>query len=211
MGGLFVTFEGGEGAGKSSHARRLGERLKGTGRKVVLTREPGGSPGAEELRKLLVTGKTARWSAEAETLLNYAARDAHLRETIRPALQRGDFVICDRFMDSTRVYQGYAGGCDMALIDMLEQRIVGADRPALTLILDVDPSAGLGRAKGRGAPGEDRFERMGLSFHQRLRDGFREIARLDPRRCRLIDSSRAPDAVASDIWAAVASTAGIPS
>jgi dTMP kinase len=211
MDGLFVTFEGGEGTGKSTHARRLSERLTEAGRSVVLTREPGGSPGAEDLRKLLITGDTKRWSAKAEALLNYAARDAHLRETIKPALERGDIVICDRFIDSTRVYQGYAGGCDMALIDMLEQHIVGHDRPALTLILDVEASQGLVRAKGRGGPGEDRFERMQLSFHQKLREGFREIARLEPERCRLIDSSREPEAVARDIWAAVAPLAGTPS
>jgi dTMP kinase len=207
--GLFVTFEGGEGTGKSTHARRLAERLTLLGRTVVLTREPGGSPGGDELRQLLVTGKAERWSANAETLLNYAARDAHLRETIRPALGRGEIVVCDRFMDSTRVYQGFAGGCDMVLIDMLEDRIVGRDRPALTLVLDVEASQGLARAKGRGGPGEDRFERKGLAYHQKLRDGFREIARREPDRCRLIDSTRHADAVAADIWTAVAPLAGI--
>src|SRR5947209_8529137 len=209
MTGLFVTFEGGEGTGKSSHSRRLADRLTQAGRTVLLTREPGGSPGAEDLRKLLVTGNIERWSAKAEALLNYAARDAHLRETIGPALSRGEVVLCDRFMDSTRVYQGYAGGCDMALIDMLEDQIVGLNRPALTLILDVEVSRGLMRAKGRGAPGEDRFERKGPEYHQKLRDGFREVARLDPKRCRLIDSSREADAVAEDIWAAVAPLAGV--
>src|SRR5205823_14620887 len=187
------------GTGKSSHARRLADRLAQAGCAVLLTREPGGSPGAEDVRKLLVTGKTERWSAKAEALLNYAARDAHLRETIGPALKRGDIVLCDRFMDSTRVYQGYAGGCDMALIDMLEDQIVGLSRPALTLILDVEVSQGLLRAKGRGAPGEDRFERKGPEYHQKLRDGFREVARLDPKRCRLIDSSRETETVADDI------------
>jgi dTMP kinase len=209
MEGLFVTFEGGEGTGKSSHARRLATRLTDAGRAVVLTREPGGSAGAEELRRLLVTGGTERWSAKAETLLNYAARDSHLRETIRPALQRGEVVICDRFMDSTRVYQGFAGGCDLALIDVLEERIVGRDRPALTLVLDVEAAEGLARAKGRGAPGEDRFERKGLAFHEKLREGFREIARREPKRCRLIDSSRDADEVAGDIWAEVAPLAGL--
>src|SRR5262249_48027256 len=153
-------------------------------------------------RQLLVAGKAERWSAEAEALLNYAARDSHLRETIRPALIRGETVVCDRFMDSTRVYQGFAGGCDIALIDILERHIVGGDRPALTIILDVEASQGLGRAKERAAPAEDRFERKGLSYHQKLREGFHEIARREPERCRLIDSSREPDAVARDIWAA---------
>jgi dTMP kinase len=207
MSGLFVTFEGGEGTGKSTHARRLADRLTQAGSMVVLTREPGGSPGAEDLRQLLVAGKAERWSAEAEALLNYAARDSHLRETIRPALARGDTVVCDRFMDSTRVYQGFAGGCDIALIDILERHIVGGDRPALTIILDVEASQGLGRAKGR-SPGEDRFERKGLSYHQKLREGFHEIARREPERCRLIDSSREPNAVARDIWAAVAPLVG---
>ena len=211
MTGLFVTFEGGEGTGKSSHSRRLADRLMQAGRTVLLTREPGGSPGAEDLRKLLVTGNTERWSAKAEALLNYAARDAHLIETIGPALERGEVVLCDRFMDSTRVYQGYAGGCDMALIDMLEDQIVGLNRPAVTLILDVEVSLGLLRAKGRGAPGEDRFERKGPEYHQKLRDGFREVARLDPKRCRLIDSSRETETVAGDIWAAVAPLAGVAS
>ena len=121
MPGVFITFEGGEGTGKSSHARDLAEALRKSGRTVVLTREPGGSPSAEEVRALLVTGAVGRWSADAEALLNYAARDSHLRETIRPALVRGDLVLCDRFMDSSRAYQGFAGGGDMALIDTLEQ------------------------------------------------------------------------------------------
>jgi dTMP kinase len=209
MAALFVTFEGGEGTGKSSHARRLAERLTEAGCAVLLTREPGGSPGGEDLRELLVTGLTGRWSAEAEALLNYAARDSHLRETIRPALQRGEVVICDRFMDSTRAYQGYAGGCDLELIDTLEKHIVGKDRPGLTFILDIGPSQGLARAKGREHIGEDRFERKGIGYHERLRDGFREIARNDPGRCRLVDSSRAPDVVAADIWASIAPLAGV--
>ena len=167
MPGQFITFEGGEGTGKSSHARDLAESLRKSGRSVVLTREPGGSPGAEDVRALLVTGTVGRWSVTAETLLNYAARETHLRETIRPALARGDLVLCDRFMDSTRAYQGFAGGGDMELIETLERKIVGTTRPHLTLILDVDPELGLKRAKGRGGAGaEDRFEKKGLEFHQ---------------------------------------------
>ena len=204
MPGLFITFEGGEGTGKSSHTKRLADRLAADGADVVLTREPGGSPGAEQIRDLLVTGDPGRWSAEAETLLNYAARDSHLRDVIRPALRRGAIVISDRFMDSTRVYQGIAGGCDLALIDGLERHIVGADRPALTIILDIDPAAGLARAKGRGATAEDRFENKSLAYHRRLRDGFRALAAADPARCRLIDSGRDAEQVAADIWAAVA-------
>jgi dTMP kinase len=206
--GRFVTFEGGEGTGKSSHARDLAESLRREGRPVVLTREPGGSPGAEDVRALLVTGTVGRWSATAETLLNYAARESHLRETISPALARGDLVLCDRFMDSTRVYQGFAGGCDMTLIDTLERQIVGATRPDLTLVLDVDPELGLARAKKR-ADGEDRFEKKGLAFHRTLREGFLAVAAANPDRCRVIDSSRPYDTVAEDIWRLVAPVAGI--
>jgi len=209
MPGHFITFEGGEGTGKSSHARDLAESLRKKGRIVVLSREPGGSPGAEDIRALLVTGATGRWSATAEILLNYAARESHLRETIRPALARGDLVLCDRFMDSTRAYQGFAGGGDMELIDALERQIVGATRPELTLILDVDPELGLTRAKGRGASGEDRFEKKGLDFHRSLRQGFLTIAAKDPGRCRVIDSSRPYGAVANDIWRIVAPIAGV--
>ncbi|MBK1866763.1 dTMP kinase [Aestuariivirga sp. YIM B02566] len=211
MPGVFITFEGGEGTGKSSHARDLAEVLRKAGRTVVLTREPGGSPSAEEVRALLVTGAVGRWSADAEALLNYAARDSHLRETIRPALARGDLVLCDRFMDSSRAYQGFAGGGDMALIDMLEQSIVGATRPQLTLILDVEPELGLARAKGRaGAAGvEDRFEKKGLAFHRKLREAFLAIAAKEPGRCRVIDSSRPYEAVSEDIKRAVASVVGL--
>ena len=207
MPGRFITFEGGEGTGKSSHARDLAETLRAKSRRVLLTREPGGSPGAEDIRALLVIGAVGRWSATAETLLNYAARESHLRETIRPALTRGDLVICDRFMDSTRVYQGFAGGCDMALIESLEQKIVGETRPDLTLILDVDPELGLARAKKR-ADGEDRFEKKGLAFHRKLREGFLAIAARDPKRCRIVDSSRPYEEVAQEIWRLVQPLAG---
>ncbi|TMJ36872.1 MAG: dTMP kinase [Alphaproteobacteria bacterium] len=205
----FITFEGGEGTGKSSHARDLAESLRKAGKAVVLTREPGGAPGAEDIRALLVTGTVGRWSPQAETLLNYAARESHLRETIRPALLRGELVLCDRFMDSTRAYQGFAGGGDLELIDALERKIVGATRPGLTLILDVDPELGLKRAKGRGGGSEDRFEKKGLEFHRKLREGFLTIAAQDPQRCRVIDSSRPYAAVAEDIWREVAPLAGV--
>jgi dTMP kinase len=200
MKSLFVTFEGGEGSGKSVHTKALADRLRAEGRSVTLTREPGGAPGAEDIRALLVTGEPERWSPAAETLLNYAARDEHLRQTVRPALAAGGIVVCDRFMDSTRVYQGRAGGCDMALIDLLERHIVGSTRPDLTIILDVDPELGLARAKGRGKSGESRFERKGLAFHRKIRDGFLEIARSDPARCRLIDSTQPSEKVSAEIW-----------
>jgi dTMP kinase len=156
--------------------------------------------GTEQVRDLLVRGATNRWSAEAEALLNYAARDSHLRETIRPALTRGEIVICDRFIDSTRAYQGYAGGCDMGLIDMLEEKIVGSDRPQLTFVFDLDVAQGLERAGGRGTQGEDRFERKGLGFHQLLRDGFLTIAKGAPDRCKVIDVSGPVEATAGAVW-----------
>jgi dTMP kinase len=198
---LFITFEGGEGAGKSTQIRLLAARLEASGRKVCLTREPGGAPEAEALRELLIHGGTDRWSPEAEALLNYAARDAHLHQTIRPALGRGEMVLCDRFMDSTRAYQAYAGGADFALVDALESAIVGVTRPQLTLVFDLDPTLGLARAKERG--GADRFERKGLAFHERLREGFKAIAASDPARCVLLDASRSVEAIAADIVAIV--------
>lgn len=202
MAGVFLTFEGGEGAGKSTQIARLSERLKAEGRPVAVTREPGGTPQAEAIRPLLVSGRTDSWSAEAEALLNYAARDSHLRAVIRPALAAGTNVICDRFMDSTRAYQGYAAGCNLALINQLEQHIVGETRPDLTFIFDLDPVAGLARAKGRGGAGEDRYERKGLKFHQLIRDAFLSIAKAEPRRCRIIDASQSVEAVAADVLTA---------
>lgn len=203
MAAVFITFEGGEGAGKSTHIKRLAERLKAQSREVLLTREPGGTPGGEAIRALVLAGDVVRWSAEAEALLNYAARDAHLREAIRPALVRGAIVLSDRFMDSTRAYQGHGGGCDMGLIDALERVVVGATRPKLTLIFDLDPELGLSRAKHRGEAEEDRFERKGLDFHRRLRKGFLDIARREPDRCRILDAAKPVDEVAVDVWAAV--------
>ena len=197
-----MTFEGGEGSGKSTQLQRLGARLAAEGRKVVMTREPGGTPEAESVRSLLVSGDVARWSPKAEALLNYAARDSHLEQVIRPALERGAIVLCDRFMDSTRAYQGYAGGCDLGFIDALEQAVVGATRPALTLIFDLDPGDGLIRARNRGG-GEDRYERKGLDFHCRLRQGFLDILRHNPKRCRLIDAAQPVEAVDEAVWSIV--------
>jgi dTMP kinase len=199
MAGLFITFEGGEGAGKSTQVRLLADRIRSTGREIVATREPGGTPEAEAIRALLVSGPVGRWTATAETLLNYAARDSHLTGLIRPALARGAIVLSDRFMDSTRAYQGHAGGASLSLIDGLEAEVVATTRPNLTLILDLDPQAGLDRAGVR--VGEDRYERKGLAFHRRLRDGFLAIARGDPRRCRVIDASGDVATVAASVWA----------
>ncbi len=197
--GRFITFEGGEGAGKSTQVKLLSERLGGT-HDVVVTREPGGTVEAEAIRALLVTGHVGRWSAEAEALLNYAARDSHLGRVIRPALERGAVVLCDRFMDSTRAYQGYAGGGRMQLIDELEHSIVGPTRPDMTLIFDLDVDLGLARAGGRANSHEDRFERKGRDFHEKLRQGFLDIARREPERCRVIDASQRVETVSDAVW-----------
>lgn len=201
----FITFEGGEGAGKSTQARLLGEWLRQRGHQVCLTREPGGSPGAEEIRKLLVEGSGARWDAMTEALLLFAARRAHLRETIIPALGRGEVVICDRFSDSTVAYQGVAGGLGRAVIEQLAGLVLDKVSPApgLTLILDIPVAQGLARAKSRGGT-EDRFENLGVEFHQRLRDAYLEIARMEPGRCALIDAVPEPAQVAAAIEAVAA-------
>jgi dTMP kinase len=197
---MFITFEGGEGTGKSTQVKILAQRLREQGQTIVLTREPGGTSQAEALRNLLVSGETDRWSAESEALLNYAARDSHLVQIIKPALTAGSIVLCDRFMDSTRAYQGYAGACTFRLLDELEYSIVGVTRPNLTFVFDLDPVIGLARAKARGEGAEDRFERKGLAFHQRLRDGFLEIAKFEPQRCKLIDASQSVDDVSAQVW-----------
>jgi dTMP kinase len=197
--GLFITFEGGEGAGKSTQIARLEARLKWQGADVLVTREPGGTPEAEAIRAVIVSGHVGRWSPVAETLLINAARDSHLQERIRPALERGAIVLCDRFMDSTRAYQGAAGGVEPVLISVLERHVVGKTVPDLTLILDIDPEQGLARAKTK----ENRFERKSLAFHARLRAAFREIAKSEPQRCKLIDASGSEEAVFAAIWRAV--------
>lgn len=203
MPGTFVTFEGGEGTGKSTQLKLLADVIMARGLPLVQTREPGGTPEAEALRTLLVNGDPGRWTAEAEALLNYAARASHLQKIIRPALASGKFVLCDRFSDSNRAYQGYAGGCDLKLLDALEASIVGRTRPALTLILDIDPAMGLARAKSRADGSEDRYERKGLEFHQRLRAGFLQIAAAEPKRCKVIDASGSIGEVTARVLAAV--------
>lgn len=197
--GFFITFEGGEGAGKSTQARRLAETLRERGHEVVLTREPGGSPGAEALRALLVTGGADRWSPLCEALMMNAARADHLERLIRPALARGAVVICDRFADSTRAYQGAGGGLPPEAVGSLERLVVGEDRPDLTLVFDLPVEVGLERARAR-ADGEARFESKGAVFHERLRAGYRAIAEVEPDRCVLIDATRPVEAV----WEAVA-------
>ena len=197
--GRFLTFEGIDGSGKSTQARLLAEALRAEDRDVVLTREPGGSDGAEAIRDLLVRGGSDRWSAETEILLFTAARRDHLERTIRPALDRGALVICDRFADSTRVYQGATRGDLRALVDDLHARLIGIE-PDLTFIIDMDPARALERGLARQT-GEDRFEAMGEAFQARLRDGFVSLARRFPTRCRLIDGARSADIVAAEIRA----------
>ena len=200
--GQFITFEGGEGAGKSTQVKRLVARLQGQGREVVATREPGGSPGAESIRDLVLNGAADRWSPVTETLLMYASRRDHIERVIRPALDRGAWVICDRFADSTRAYQGAGGGTAPELISALETHILEGTRPDLTLVFDLPTEVGLERAHAR-AGGEMRFESKGLAFHQRLRDAFLAIARAEPERCTLIDASASMDDVEAAVWSAV--------
>ena len=200
--GRFITLEGGEGAGKSTQAGRLVEALTARGIEVVRTREPGGSPGAEEIRALALNGAADRWSATTETLLMYASRSDHLEHTVRPALAAGDWVVCDRFADSSRAYQGAGGGVPQSFIEQLDATIVGEDQPDLTLIFDMPVEVGLERALARG--GADlRFESTGLAFHQRLRDGFLASAAAPPERCRLIDATGDADAVFDRVRQAV--------
>lgn len=207
--GVFITLEGGEGAGKSTQARRLAARLTGAGREVVATREPGGSPGAEAIRALLVTGEADRWSPITETLLMNAARRDHIERVIAPALARGAAVVCDRFADSTRAYQGAGGGAPAGLIAALEAAVLEAAAPDLTLIFDLPVAAGLARAAGRGGR-EARFEAKGAAFHERLRAAFLEIAEAEPDRCVVIDAGQNEDAVARAIWAAVSERLDAP-
>ena len=196
-GGLFISLEGIDGAGKSTQSRLLAAHLRGLGRDVIETREPGGAAGAEDIRKLLVEGDPDRWSPETEILLFSAARRDHLERTIMPALARGVVVICDRFADSTRVYQGAARGDLRGLVDDIHARVIGVE-PDLTLILDMDPAVALARGLARQS-GEDRFEEMGLAFQERLRAGFQALARDFPDRCALVDANQPPDTIAQDV------------
>ena len=200
--GRFITFEGGEGAGKSTQLKRLAARLSEAGREVVSTREPGGSPGAESIRDLVLNGAADRWSSVTETLLMYAARRDHIERVIRPALAAGAWVVCDRFADSTRAYQGAAGGTDPALIAALETHILEEVRPDLTLIFDFSPQMGLERAAAR--PGaEMRFESKGMAFHERLRESFLAIAKAEPTRCQVVDARGTIEEIEAAIWSIV--------
>ncbi|WP_029002467.1 dTMP kinase [Azorhizobium doebereinerae] len=205
--GRFITLEGGEGTGKSTQARRLAAALEARGYAVAITREPGGSVGAEALRQVILSGAAKDFGPAAEALLFAAARADHVDSLIRPALDAGTWVVCDRFIDSTRVYQGVLGGLDAALLDDLEQVAAAAARPDLTLVLDVPPQVGLARAAARGEErGEeaDRFESEGLAFHGKVRDAFLALAKAEPERCAVIDAAGTPDEVAARIWDVVA-------
>jgi dTMP kinase len=206
MRGSFITFEGGEGAGKSTQIERIRSRLAAAGLDVLVTREPGGSPRAEEIRAFILSGKARALGSAAEALLFSAARLDHLDRTIRPALARGTHVLCDRFADSTRAYQGALGKVDDKLLASLERVVVSDTRPDLTFVLDLPADLGLERARRRReAKGErtDRFEAEDARFHESLREAFLRIAAADPRRCVVIDAARDPDAVERDIWTAL--------
>lgn len=205
--GRLITLEGGEGAGKSTQARRLAEWLIGRGVAVELTREPGGSPGAEEIRALLVTGETGRWDPLSELLLHYAARRDHMIRKIVPALEAGRWIVCDRFIDSTTAYQGDGLGVPLDVIAACRRAVLGDFVPDLTLILDVEPEAGRLRTSARPG-GEDRYERMGAAFHARVRAGFRRIAATEPKRCVLISTNGPIEEVASSIVEAVRNRLG---
>ncbi|MDX6805347.1 dTMP kinase [Terrihabitans rhizophilus] len=202
----FITFEGGEGTGKSTQARLLAERLRALGEDVVATREPGGSPEAERLRDLILSGRAKNLGAFAETALFSAARLDHLRSTIRPVLARGGWVICDRFLDSTRAYQGALGNLDPRVLRALERVVVEDTVPGLTLLLDVPAEIGLERARQRSQSAPDRFEAEAIGYHRSLRQAFLDIAHQEPQRVRVVDARPAPDEVAEQVWATTAET-----
>lgn len=203
----FVTFEGGEGAGKSTQIARAAAALEARGLRVRVTREPGGTEGAEAIRRLLLDGPAERWTATAELLLVAAARAEHLARVIEPALATGSWVLCDRYLDSTRVYQGLAGGLGLALVDRLQGEVLGFRLPDLTLVLDVPVETGLARRRDQG--GATRFERKAREFHERVREGFRTLAAAEPDRILLVDADRPVDAVAAEIEAVLVARLGL--
>ncbi|MPQ94643.1 dTMP kinase [Thioclava sp. JE_KL1] len=198
---MFISFEGIDGSGKSTQARMLAETLREAGREVILTREPGGSPGAEEIRRLVLEGDPDRWSAETEILLFTAARRDHLERVIEPALAAGKVVICDRFADSTRMYQGLSRGDLRAVVDQLHALMIGRE-PDLTVLIDIDPAVGLSRAKGRQGT-EERFEDFGVGLQEKMRAGFLSLAEEFAPRFRVIDGTREADTIAADVLSAV--------
>ncbi len=199
--GLFVSFEGGEGAGKSTQIRRLAERLRGLGHDVLMTREPGGSPGAEAVRHVLLSGAAEMFGTRMEAILFAAARNDHVEEVIRPALARGTIVLCDRFMDSSRVYQGVTGNLEPDFIEALQRVAVNGVVPDCTLILDIPAEIGLERARKRASAtvAPDRFEKEEMQTHEKRREAFLDIAARDPGRCHVIDAQRPEDAIADEI------------
>jgi len=203
--GFFITFEGGEGAGKSTQIERLARRMRAKKYDVLVTREPGGSPGAEAVRHVLLSGAAEPFGPKMEAILFAAARSDHVEQVIRPAVERGSIVLCDRFMDSSRVYQGVTGGLDPDFMRALEEVAINGMVPDLTLIFDIDPAEGLKRATARRGAGDgpDRFEKETLAIHQRRRDAFLAIAAAEPQRCIVIDASADPDAVENVVTAAV--------
>lgn len=206
MKGLFITLEGGEGAGKSTQSRRLKSVLEDLGRDVILTREPGGTPEAEKIRDLLVQRDGGNWTPMAECLLFFAARQMHVETLIKPALAQGKIVICDRFTDSTVAYQGYGHGFDISTIRAIEKLTLGGFKPDITFILDLPVADGLQRSlkqkdisKGKENT-EDRFEKLQHNFHEKLRQGFLEIASQDKQRCVIVDARQSADDVYHSIW-----------
>jgi len=208
--GRFITIEGGEGAGKSTQIKALADWLRERGIVVTTTREPGGSPGAEAIRKLLVEGSADKWDGATEALLHFAARRDHLRRTVWPALERGEWVISDRFADSTKAYQGYGHGLELETIDRLYAIAVGKFVPDLTIILDLPVEQGLARAASRAGV-ETRYENMNIDFHRRLRNGFLDIARNEPRRCMVIDATGTVEAVQVAVRMAIIQRVKAPS
>jgi dTMP kinase len=202
--GKFISFEGGEGSGKSTQIKMLAERLAAAKLRAIVTREPGGSPGAEVIRHVVLSGMGKLLGPDAETLLFAAARDDHVRTVIQPALSQGTWVLCDRFSDSTRAYQGRLGNVSPGVLNAMQRVTIGDLKPDLTIILDVPVEIGLQRAAARrGAGAADRFESEDIKFHQDLREAYRQIAAEDPSRCVLIDATPAPDAVAAQVWTAL--------
>ena len=206
--GRFITLEGGEGAGKSTQVRLLKKALEESKVEVIITREPGGSTGAEEIRELLVTGEPGRWDGMSEALLNFAARRDHLVKMVWPALERGAWVISDRFADSTIAYQGYGHGLDLDALYQLWDVAIDGFRPDLTFVLDLPVETGLKRAIGRG-DGEDRYERMATEFHHKLKNGFLEVAAKEPKRCAVINADRSIEDIQADMQNIVATRLGL--
>lgn len=202
--GRFITFEGGEGAGKSTQVGILADRLSRSGRPVFVTREPGGSPAAEEIREVLLSGQAAQFGPLAESVLFAVARGDHIDNAIRVALQQGQWVICDRFIDSTRAYQGAMAGVPRGIINALEKITVGALLPDVTFVLDIPVEEGLARVAARAEGQElDRFESQELMTHERIRRGFLDIAEEEPGRCAVVDASQPEAMVAEDVWETV--------